>query len=252
MRWWWLLLMTGCSVSDNKTFAPDFSCSTEPIPTNVPSSVRVDGVILNLAGDQGIEGVTVTNIAGNIPSDPVVTDAAGRFSFTHDLPDTATEDSLEAVKPPTFLATRGYPGKPVFEDSFVELRLLPLEQLMGLATQAGVMINLEQETFALIRVTDCNESPVAGGVIDPPAIVPPPTAEQAMKIRVIYFRFQALEPAATETDASGLALIVGLPVDMDADVRSSVTITGSIGDVPIFENTVQPSLGTYVQTLARP
>jgi hypothetical protein len=221
-----------------------------PLPTSVPDSVRVDGVILNLAGDSAIPGVTVMGFAGEVPGEPVVTDASGRFSFSHPLPATATEDSLRASLPPDFLTTLGYPGKPVFEDSFVELRMVPLQTLLGLAQQAQIPIDLETETFALIRVTDCNESPVAGGVIDPPVIVPAP-AEPA-RVKVSYFRFQSLEPTATETDASGLALITGLPVDPNPEVQSMVTITGAIGDVPILENTVQPSLGTFVQTLARP
>ena len=99
---------------------------------------------------------------------------------------------------------------------------------------AGIPLT-EGLAFALVRVTDCNESPVAGGKLTTSVGSPP-----------VYFRLGAPDVQATETDASGIALFVNLPTpDM-------VTISGTIGDVVLRDNVVETRTNEFVQTLARP
>lgn len=263
MRWLPLLLVTGCFVEE-KSFEPDFSCSGAPIPTSLPDRVRVDGQLLNLAADTPLPGLSVTGIAGELVGSPVTSDESGRFSFSHDLPGTATQDSILAsgtFNGEPLLTTLGYPGKPVFEDGFVELRMVSKTELLGLAMKAGVGINLEVESFALVRITDCNESPVAGAKLAPPVITLPPDVVPdpgLPPVQIIYFQFGQLEQTAMESDGSGLAIIVHIPIDPADPIAgelpktTEVVINGTIGDVPFVENTVTPSKNTFVQTLAQP
>ena len=86
-----------------------------------------------------------------------------------------------------------------------------------------------------MRVTDCNESPVAGGVLSTT-----PSADP------IYFRLGGPDNNATDTDASGIVLFPNL------ETPAKVTISGTVGDVQLRDNEVETLPGEFVQTLARP
>ncbi len=231
MRVFWLLALTGCFV-DEKTPAPDFACEGVQPPATAPDSVKITGVVRSLAGDVNLPGVTVQGFASGLPLTPITSDANGEFSFSHETGGVPNNDNISGMAD-GFLPTIAYPGAPVFADSFFELRMLDLATVMKFAMDAEIPLDVTAGT-ALVRVTDCNESPVPGGKLTVPA-----------PGNVFYFRFAAPVLTETETDASGIALITNLPL-------GAVTISGTVGEVALRDNPVDTVPNAFIQTLARP
>ncbi len=233
MRWYLVVLLASCTVEE-KIDAPDFSCEAVPPPTTAPNFVRVRGIVRNLAGDNALPGVIIEGSASGRPLGEITTDANGEFEFSHETGGVPNFDSVSGTAP-GFLKTVAYPGAAIFEDSFVEVRMLEMTTVIELAMNAGIALDFTKGT-ALVRVTDCNESPVAGGKLEVP-----------VGASVIYFRFAAPDKTAIDTDLSGIALVTGLPVGL-------VTLRGSVGDVVLRDNEIETEVDVpmFAQTLARP
>ncbi len=229
-----LLLVSGCFISE-KEVAPDFVCEGAPLPATAPDFVTIQGVVRDLAGNVTLPGVEIQGISGSFNLTPVLTGPDGTFEFSHETPGTPTFDSVHANADALGLvATTAYPGIAIAGDSFVEVRMIDMATVLQFAEDADIPLT-PGAAFALVRVTDCNESPVAGGKLTTSSGSPP-----------IYFRLGGPDTQATETDASGIALFVNLPTpDM-------VTISGTVGDVQLRDNVVETRTNEFVQTLARP
>lgn len=234
MRICCVLLVSGCFVTEKQP-QPDFACEGVPLPATAPDFVRVQGIVRDLAGNVTLPGVTIQGISGSLNLTPVVSDAQGIFEFSHETPGTPTKDSVHAEAMALgLLSTTASPGIPVAGDQFFEVRMLDLATVMSFADDAGVTLD-PNLAFALVRVSDCNESPVAGGKVTTDPVSMP-----------IYFRLGGPDVTATETDASGIVLFANLPTP------AMVTISGTIGDVQLRPNVVETRPTEFVQTLARP
>lgn len=230
MRVLGLVLLTGCLIEE-KQLAPDVSCAGVELQDGEPRSLKTTGLVINLAANAPLPDVKINATIGDLPLTEVTSNAEGIFEYTYETAGGPTDNKVRAELPPMFLATTAYPGIPIVGDSFLEVRMLTQETVDAFAGDLEID---ENAPFALVQVTDCNESPVAGGTLRNNAGKP-----------AIYFRLGKLDPAATETDAGGLAIMPNLP-------EGKITISGEIGDVPLRDNEIDAIAMEFVQTLARP
>lgn len=222
-----------CSIAE-KVAEPDLSCAGTPTPATAQPRVTISGQVTDIAGTPLGAGVTIQGFASGLPLPPTETDASGRFSYSHDTGGVPTIDSIQASAVGPFLQTITYASIPIARDEQIDLRMVTEADAMSFTTNAGISID-PALGLALLRVTDCTESPVPEGEV----ISNPPGD-------TYYFRFAAPDPDADKTDPSGIVMIANLPV-------GDVVLSGSVFGAPVRPVTIESRPGaTFVLAQLRP
>jgi len=221
-------LLTGC-VIEEKVEGPDLACAGQPLPATAPRSVTVDGFVQNLQGGTALADVTIEPFSSGLPLAVTSSSAAGTFSYTHETGGVPNNDFVKATKT-GFLDTFSFPGAPIAGDDHIEVRMVTMAEVMAFNDQIPIDLT---KGIIFMRLVDCNQSPVQGA-----------TVSSSPAGTIAYFQ-QGQPSAATQTDPSGIVMILNLP-------PGEVTLTGSLGTVPLRASSLTPTPGAFVITQLQP
>jgi hypothetical protein len=231
-----LLLATlapACAIPE-KVAEPDLSCVGAPTPETAAPRVTISGRVTDIAGSPLGADVSIQGFAGDLPLPPVMTDASGRFSYSHDTGGVPTLDFIQASAVGPFLQTITYPSVPIARDEQVDVRMVSEADAMSFTMNAEIPIDFSLG-LALLRVTDCTETPVPEG-----EVTSSPGGD------IYYFRFAMPDPAADKTDPSGIVMVANIPV-------GEAVLSGTAFGAPLRPVTIESRAGAnFVLTQLRP
>ena len=227
-----LVLAAGCSIPE-KHAAPDLVCRDELLPAMADPTVSLSGVVVDASG-AGVESVMLRPRYGSQTLNATVTDAEGAFFYTHDTGGVPRVEQVD-VTHPDYLALRFYPAVPVWRTiEGLELHLMSAADATNLASAAGVTLDPAKGVI-VVRVVDCNSSPLVGGTVS--------TSPRSPDVR--YFVDGAPSASATTTDDSGLAMIANVNA-------ASVTVTGSYEGTSMRSHDVAVIANGVIETALQP
>lgn len=176
--------------------ATPFGCRGQPFGTTAPAQITISGQALDLGtGDPAI-GTTITgalDVGGALFTRTA--DLTGSFSAL-----VATQGKALAghvvTTVGTYVASYFYPAHPFDGDT-----VAPLPMLRPMELALPPIANPANTALAQLILGDCLGTGLSGCTL---AITPAPQ-------RIVYARGGAPDPAATATDATGYALVYGVP-----------------------------------------
>ena len=228
-----MALVAGCSIPA-KTAEPDLLCRDQVLPMMAAATVSLGGHLLDATGATGLPGVTLRPHVGSQTLNPTMSDTDGSFFYTHDTGGVPRTEYLDATLA-GFLDLRFYPSVPVAATlENLELHMLTSSDASTYATTAGVALDPAKGVI-MVRVVDCNRSPLIGGTIS--------TSPRGPDVR--YFADGAPSASAMTTDDSGLALIANVSA-------GAVTVTGSYEGTSLRSHDVTVSANAVVETALQP
>ena len=227
-----LALAAGCSIPE-KYPAPDLLCREEVLPAMAAPTVSLSGRVLDVAGN-GLAGVNLRPRYGSQTLNPTTTDADGAFFYTHDTNGVPRTEQLDATLF-DYLDHRFYPAVPVSETlENLELHMMTAADTSAFASAAGVTLD-PAKGLIVVRVVDCNGSPLVGGTVS--------TSPRSPDVR--YFVDGVPSASATTTDETGLAIIANVSA-------AAVTVTGSYQGTSLRSHDVTVAANGIVETALQP
>ena len=227
-----LALAAGCSIPE-KYAAPDLSCRDELLPAMAAPTVSLSGRVVDAAGT-GLAGVMLRPRFGSQTLNATLSDTDGSFFYTHDTGGVPRIEQLDATLA-GYLPLRFYPAVPVSQTlENLELHLMTAADTMAFATAANVTLD-PTKGLIVVRVVDCNTSPLVGGTVS--------TSPRSPDVR--YFVEGQVSRDATTTDESGLAIIANVNA-------ASVTVTGSYEGTSLRSHDVTVGANAIVETALQP
>jgi hypothetical protein len=224
--------------------APDamptpYGCLGKPLPTTAPATIKISGVATGLQGmtptpESGVAVALFVGASGTATAN-AVTDAQGKFDLSVTSGGKPVDLYLRARKL-NDMDMYLYPSAPIDKDVPSSPMLVISSTALGfLGTSTGVTQS-GSKGFVTVVVVDCLGNPVSGATI---------TASPSNGETVRYVAGTAPSMTATETDASGTAMIFNAPT-------GDTMIGASAGGMTLRAHTLNVRAGAITGTVVQP
>jgi hypothetical protein len=213
-----------------------FGCYNKPLPTMADDPIRISGTVADALTKMPIKGGSIVGHLMNLPTAffTIQSDSSGSFSTARATGAVPLDLYLELTAS-GFQTTYYYPPHALTHDDVgVSHVLFTTDDTNTFAGLAQVSFNTADSQM-LLRVTDCNNTPVAGATVT--------TSPAGSQIR--YFNGVQPSTTATATDNMGIVLVANLP-------PGNVTVNATVNGMNLRTLNVQSVANTYLAPTISP
>jgi hypothetical protein len=226
-------------------------CVGSPLPARLSTQTAMTLQLNDLLSGAPVAGATV---AACSPLDPQCSADAGYLSIATSGPDggltltissgsTSGPTGYLAITAPTLTPELFYWGYPLSEPTLAEgipvLSTSDTQAVVQLGESDGIPVDLRTHAFVGLGVLDCMHvlAPEVGISISP--------MDPDGGTRVVYFKGGFPSKTATQTDSSGTAVIVNVPVSDQVTITATPVALGRPSS--IVSVITRPGTDTYIQ-----